>query len=701
MSKQKDPKEVPQEILIQSIIDNLDGNNKRFAFLLGAGASVTSGIPAAAELAKKWLKQLKDIDPKEYKALNQKTDLAASYSTIYYKRFFHQQEDGDSEIEKIMSDDKVAPSLGYVMLMSFLLETDNNVIITTNFDRLSETALLTVFNQHAKVIYHEYMLQFITVGKKKPTIIKIHNDAFFRPKSDGKDTAKLSNRWKKIVKSILKDYYLIVLGYGGNDKEGLMKYIVKIADSDRIYWCYRKEEDIPQTITDEKFRRVNIKGFDEFMLALNQRLPEDKISKLEKIQNMIKKTANERIKDLDENINKINKSSEDRDSSLKFLENFTANTWWDYQLQINKSKTENEKDRLYRQGLEKFSKSPELTGNYAVFLYNIRKDYDTAEQYYKKALELEPDHANNNGNYAYFLYNIRKAYDTAEQYYKKALKLEPDHTNNNGNYAIFLYNIRKDYDTAEQYYKKALELEPDNANNNVNYAILLSDTYKDYGTAEQYYKKALELEPDNANNNGNYATFLYNIRKAYDKAEQYYKKALELEPDHTDNNENYATFLGNIRKDYDKAEQYYKKALELEPDHANNNGNYAIFLYNIRKDYNNAEQYYKKALKLEPDHANNNGNYATFLSDIRKDYDKAEQYFKKALELEPDHANTNGSYALFLCNIRKAYDKAEQYYKKALELEPDHANNNENYAIFLDNIRKAYDKAEQYYKKST
>ena len=376
MSKQKDPKEVLQASLIQSIVDNLNGNNKRFAFLLGAGASVTSGIPAATELVEKWLKQLKDIDPKEYKTLNPKADLAASYSTIYRKRFFHQPEDGYFEIEKIMADDKVDPSLGYVVLMSFLLETDNNVIITTNFDRLPETALLTVFNQHAKVIYHEDMLPFITVDKKKPTIIKIHNDAFFQPKSDDQDTATLSDNWEKIVKSILQDYYLIVLGYGGNDKEGLMKYIVEIADPDRIYWCYRKKEDIPQAISDGEFRRVNIEGFDEFMFALNQGLPEDKISKLEKIQNMIKKTANEKIKNIDEKIKNIdeinnqkiiNKSSEDHDISLKFLEDFTANTWWDYQLQIDKSKTEDEKDRLYRQGLEKFSKSPELIGNYALF----------------------------------------------------------------------------------------------------------------------------------------------------------------------------------------------------------------------------------------------------------------------------------------------------------------------------------------------
>ena len=494
MSKQKDPKEVPQASLIRSIIDNLDGNNKRFAFLLGAGASVTSGIPAAAELAKKWLEQLKGIAPKEYKALNLKDDLATYYSTIYRKRFFHQQEDGYSEIEKIMADDKVDPSLGYVVLMSFLLETDNNVIITTNFDRLSETALLTVFNQHAKVIYHENILPFITVDKKKPTIIKIHNDVFFQPKSDDQDTATLSDSWKKTVKSILQNYYLIVLGYGGNDKEGLMQYIVKIADPDRIYWCYRKKENIPKTILDKEFRRVNIEGFDEFMFALHQSLPEDKIPNLEKIQNIIKKTANEKIKKLDEKIKTI---SEDHDSSLKFLEDFTTNTWWDYQLQIDKSKTEDEKDRLYRQGLKKFFKSPGLIGNYANFLYNICKDYDNAERYYKKALKLEPDHAIFNGNYAYFLHNIRKDYDNAERYYKKALKLEPDHAIFNENYAYFLHNIRKDYDNAEQYYKKALKLEPDEADNNGNYAgFLLS-----FGKKKQalpYLEKAARLVDDDS-----------------------------------------------------------------------------------------------------------------------------------------------------------------------------------------------------------
>ena len=244
----------------------------------------------------------------------------------------------------------------------------------------------------------------------------------------------------------MQNYYLIVLGYGGNDKEGLMKYIVEIADSNRIYWCYRKKEGIPQAISDGEFRRVNIEGFDEFMFALHQSLPEDKISKLEKIQNIIKKTANEKkIKKLNEkikNIDKINKqknidkSPEDHDVSSKFIENFTANTWWDYQLQIDKSKTEDEKDILYRQGLEKLSKSPELIENYALFLHNTLKDYDNAEQHYKKALELEPDHANNNGNYAIFLDDIRKDYDNAEQYYKKALELEPDNANNNGNYAL-------------------------------------------------------------------------------------------------------------------------------------------------------------------------------------------------------------------------------------------------------------------------
>jgi tetratricopeptide (TPR) repeat protein len=57
---------------------------------------------------------------------------------------------------------------------------------------------------------------------------------------------------------------------------------------------------------------------------------------------------------------------------------------------------------------------------------------------YKRALEKEPDHANILVNYAIFLKNIRKDYDRAEEMYKRALEKEPDRAYILGNYAGFL-----------------------------------------------------------------------------------------------------------------------------------------------------------------------------------------------------------------------------------------------------------------------
>ena len=99
--------------------------------------------------------------------------------------------------------------------------------------------------------------------------------------------------------------------------------------------------------------------------------------------------------------------------------------WWIYEFLVQQITDSKEKEKIYRAGLEKFPQSHQLIGNYAIFLKNIRKDYDGAESYYKRALELDSESAIKNGNYANFLKNIRKDYDKAERYYKQALELDP------------------------------------------------------------------------------------------------------------------------------------------------------------------------------------------------------------------------------------------------------------------------------------
>ena len=557
MSRIAPNRDITQGRLLRSITDNLSGEGTRFAFLLGAGASRSSGIGSAAELASKWVKQLKEDDPEVLHELgisdgDEASKMAKAYSAIYQARFAHRPADGYQEIENIITAPKVEPSLGYIMLASLMLETANNLVLTVNFDRLTETALLTVFNHHAKTVVHENMLPIVRLPDRQPTVVKIHNDVFFQPMSASKDISALSDAWKKKINEILATYHLIVLGYGGNDREGLMQHLVDNAVPNQVYWCYRQEDDIPDVVIEREYFCVQIDGFDEFMLALNKKLPKAKASNFEVIKKRIQRAA-------DAKIDKIDKGLETR-PDLADVQNFIANTWWDVERKVRETTDTDTKDALYQEGIRKFPKSAELTNNYALFSHEIRKDYDQAERFYKKSLELNPNHANTNGNYANFLKNIRKYHNQAEYYYKESLKLDPDDANINGNYANFLTDIRENYDQAEHYYKKALELDPNSVNKNGNYANLLKNIRKDHGQAEHYYKKALELDPNHANTNGNYAGLLL-AQGRKQKALAYLEKAEKLS-DHRDLDLELAFYrLAHFPNSYDESKARIQELL--------------------------------------------------------------------------------------------------------------------------------------------
>ena len=97
-------------------------------------------------------------------------------------------------------------------------------------------------------------------------------------------------------------------------------------------------------------------------------------------------------------------------------------TWWNYDLLASQEKDVKKANEIYLQGIKEFPKSAEISGNYAIFLSDIRKQYDEAEKYYKKALELDPDNVINNGNFARCLI-FRNQRKEAKKYIEKAFEL--------------------------------------------------------------------------------------------------------------------------------------------------------------------------------------------------------------------------------------------------------------------------------------
>ena len=577
------PKTITSRQLVRMLKD-ASGESKgtKFCFLIGAGASMSSGIPSGADLARKWIREIEeDCGKDDFAKWKNKVGISEDnvgefYPQIYEKRFGHIPESGYDCIRHYMEGKE--PSLGYLILANIMVREKHNVVITTNFDNLLEDAIRTYTKEKPFIAGHEALADYVPKRSDRPIILKLHRDLFLQPFSDQLNTDILQAAWESILGKFLSDYHLIVLGYGGNDGS-LMNYLLKLKNRKPIYWCVRNADkatskSLWNTLSPKAKRLlkndgylVPIDDFDRFMYdcyaALGYKFLEgiEKIEKPKSIHEILKPNY-ARIESIQTQLRQLSQTEEELSKeSFQSIKSFLPDSWM-WILKANQEKDIEKKDKIYREGIAKYPQDANLLGDYANFLCDIRHDYDQAEMYYMQALDADPKNVNTIGNYAVFLKDIRHNYDQAEVYYKQALEADPNHANALGNYALFLQDIRHVYDQAEVYYKRALEADPNHANTLGNYALFLQDIRHAYDQAESYYKKILEADPKNANTLGNYAVFLNDIRHDYDQAEAYYKRALEADPNHANNLGNYAHFLITCRGDLERADSLIRQAFE-------------------------------------------------------------------------------------------------------------------------------------------
>ena len=518
MSSEIKAKEISQESLFRLLKDSTQNNSSiHFGFILGAGASVKSGIPSGLSLAKKWYEEIKeDLNDSDFekwnkdKEINEK-NLAESYTRIFAKRFEIDDRAGYEELQRYM--DKAEPSIGYSFLAQLLSKTSHKFIITTNFDTMVEDALFGLKEAKPLVLGHELLSKYINpTSPTRPTIIKIHRDFLLDPYNTDDEIKELNEQWKESLEPLLKEHSMIVIGYGGND-DSLMNYLTEIKNRKPIYWCYRDDKSklsskIINLLTKNDFI-IQIKGFDSFMLLLNDKMAfNETIIDKENINNsIIIKNAIEYAERYKKQLEELTKDALNKDEQ-KAVEKLLP-SWWHYELEVQKEKDNDKKEKIYLDGLKNYPKSHELMNNYAILLEKLDRN-DEGEDYYKKSLDIEPNDALYIGNYARILHKLNKDIE-AEIYYKKSLDIVPNHANNNGNYAYFLQKLNRNVE-AETYYKKSLDIEPNHANNNRIYATFLQKLNRN-DEAKTYYKKSLDIEPNHANCNGNYAQFLLILGK--------------------------------------------------------------------------------------------------------------------------------------------------------------------------------------------
>lgn len=519
-------------------------NGERFCFILGAGASVESGIPSGNVLGMRWMNYLMGeaddmgipaMDPSEAEALgaelkeeeqiehsfealeaawleaksNKSSTMPSDYYFDIYKlRFYPSPSNGHRYLERIM--EKCEPSLGYHTLALLLASnTLNNLVITTNFDSLVEDALFLYTDKKPLVVSHESLTQYIESDIQRPIIAKVHRGLMFGPLNSTDATSELKEEWREALLYAFNTYTPIVIGYGGGDRS-LMSFLEEKTTTMRkgIYWCYHEpsglpEEKIQSFVTEKNGYFVPIGGFDALMMEIGKYLYQDKITPTGTaayLEQQYKKRCQKYNEQWD-NLNKkpelqnvlqpLNKAEQ---AEEKKREENDALTAWDY----------------IRRGLRASDEG----------------DYENAIKEYERAIEIDPysEAAYNNRGVSYwFLGRYEKAIDDCTI----AIRLDSEFVDSYYNRGTAYYAL-KQYEKAIEDYTKAIELDPEYV-----------DAYHNRGEVYNHlgeYEKAIEdctiaIEKDHKD-----AEAYYNRGEAYNhlsKHEEAIKdcsKAIQLDP---------------------------------------------------------------------------------------------------------------------------------------------------------------------------
>jgi len=553
------------EFVKQYILDH-ESRSRKYCFILGAGASKQSGIPTGGELAKKWLKEIHDkYDSSTIEKWKDEIGFAANqeaekYSDIYSKRFEITPKEGYLFLEDIM--ETIEPSFGYSVLAQILEKTEDNIVITTNFDSLVEDAMFIYTKKKPLTLGHESLAGFINLFSNRPIIAKIHRDLLLSPKNKQDEISALEDSWEDSLATIFKYYTPIVIGYGGNDGS-LMKFLEKRADkSIGMFWFYWDNDDQNHLPSEgiinlvEKYKGyiIPIKGFDELMLQLNNAM------KFDLIGEELIDIAKNRTKKYHEKITTLNASSS---LSVKAMISDAVKNqrkdWWTLQIDIDNEQNIDKKKAMYLTALEEYPNSVELITNYADFLSSEMMDYDGADKYYLEAIDKDPKNIYSLGAYGYFLLDSLDNPQKASIYFNTASKIDPNSPLVYNSYGL-LEEYNKNFEAALSHYLKVIELEPTDWVGYSNSANCYSRLGK-LELAEHYFKKAIEMNPSGREVLSNYGYFLLRQMKYYE-AEIIFKKGLSL-------NLKEANLYGNYSKlkiecdDFESARELIDKSFKL------------------------------------------------------------------------------------------------------------------------------------------
>lgn len=542
--KKKMPKKMNEQRFLDHVADGYHAG-QRYCFVLGAGAAKASGIRTGEEMMREWRKYLQEkgldyirdcareleLEEKDYLPLfeDNYTLKNDDYFTLFDLRFAGEPNVAYAYLEKEMEGKY--PSYGYFPLAMLLANTENRLVITTNFDTLLEDALYTYTFKHPLVVGHESLASYLGSDSRHPMIAKIHRDLLFRPFNRKQDMDKLKGEWEQPLRNALSRYIPIVIGYAGGDHT-FMSLLEEIELSG-IYWCHLGDappENISGIVAKHGGYLVRILGFDEIMFRLGDRFADE--AKFGDPCAYMQEQAEKRCELYHESLEKIKKKYE-----------------------VGKCPPEQAPDGG-EGGNPKNTSGGDGNGEAVADLIDAMERYDSRKSGEEAAggdisrLESEA--------WKEMLFGED---EKALLLYTQLIGLNPDNPAYYERRSTILHRLER-YPEALEDIARAIELDPDNAEYYHSRAITLHKIGQ-YEQALADRTKAIELAPSNASYYAQRGITLHAM-KEYERALEDKTKAIELDPDHADYYYGRAVTLYAMER-YDEALPDDTRAIELDP----------------------------------------------------------------------------------------------------------------------------------------
>ena len=252
-----------------------------FSLLLGAGASLTSGVNTAQDMIDDWRRMLfqRSGESEDYQSwlTGQPWNGHDDEYSILFETIYDQPSQRRVFIEECVK--KARPSWGYVYLTDLLLKRYFDVVFTTNFDDLlNEACYLYSEGLRPIVAAHDSAIQGIRVTSGRPKIIKLHGDFLYdNIKNTLSELETLESNTKRKLHQFAQEYGLVTLGYSGRDRSVMDTIELLLKDEENykqgVYWCIKSgdepSERLKSLLRKDRVYLVEIDGFDEFLAELH------------------------------------------------------------------------------------------------------------------------------------------------------------------------------------------------------------------------------------------------------------------------------------------------------------------------------------------------------------------------------------------------------------------------------------------------